>query len=488
MSDTVNAARAGERTLFISHKVGETKYNGPIVQQLSRAKKIGFGIGDLGGNLFFTIMGFYLLFYFTNVVGIAAGLAGTAVMVGKIWDAITDPAVGYLSDRTRTRWGRRRPYIAAGAILLLLAMIFLFAPYESSSQRSLFWFAALTYVAANTAYTLVNIPYGALTPELTDDYYERTVLNGYRMSFAVVGTFVGVAVVIPLVQLFGGGRIAWMGMGAVTGGVMAATQLTVVLSIREQSKPIQHSEQNVFRSYLDVLTMKTFLTALLPWTFHMTGVNVLQTSLLYYFQYIYRDEGAFQVALPILLGAAILAIPIWVRISKRIGKKWSYNIGMSIFAAGVILFFFLGHRLGVQFSYAMMFVGGLGFATHYVMPFAIVPDVVEFDYAENGTRREGVFYGMWTFSSKIGQAVGVFLSGWMLSLFGYRESIRGVPAATQSESAMLGIRLLTGPVPATFFILGVVVLSYFPISNAVYQQIMEKVHRREAEGAAPPQE
>jgi GPH family glycoside/pentoside/hexuronide:cation symporter len=118
------------------------------------------------------------------------------------------------------------------------------------------------------------------------------------------------------------------------------------------------------------------------------------------------------------------------------------------------------------------------------MPFSIVPDVVEWDYAERGVRREGVFYGMWTFSSKIGQAVGIALSGWILTIFGYQESVGGVPAATQSESAMLGIRLLTGPVPALFFIAGVIVLSFFPITNRKYQEIMEKVHRREQEAEA----
>lgn len=457
------------------------------MQQLSRGKKVGYGIGDLGGNLFFTMMGFYLLFYFTDVVGIAAGLGGTAIMIGKIWDAVTDPAVGYISDRTRSRFGRRRPYMTVGAVALFLGMILLFTPFGTTSQVGLFILATLTYCLVNTAYTLVNIPYGALTPELTEDYYERTVLNGFRMSFAVVGTFVGVAVVLPLVEFFGGGRVAWMAMGGVTGGIMAVTTLIVVFSVREHPKPRIHKQEQVFKSYLQVLSMPVFLTALIPWTLHMTGVNVLQTSLLYYFRYIYGDEGAFQIALPILLGAAVLAIPVWVRISRRIGKKLSYNTGMLIFAAGVLVFFVFGHRSGVQFSYVLMFLAGLGFATHYVMPFAIVPDVVEYDYAERGVRREGVFYGMWTFSSKIGQAVGIALSGWMLSLFGYQESVAGVPAATQSEAAMLGIRLLTGPVPAFFFIGGVIVLSFFPITNRKYQEILEKVHamERQAESGSP---
>lgn len=134
--------------------------------------KLGFGICDLGGNLFFTMMGFYLLFFMTDVVGLAAGLAGTALMVGKIWDAVTDPTVGYISDQTRTRWGRRRPYMFIGSFFLFITMVLMFTAPGYESQAQLFIWAAVMYCLLCTAYTLVNIPYGALTPELTTDYNE----------------------------------------------------------------------------------------------------------------------------------------------------------------------------------------------------------------------------------------------------------------------------------------------------------------------------
>lgn len=452
------------------------------MQKLSRATKIGYGVGDLGGNLFFTLIGFYLLYYLTDVVGLAAGLAGTALMVGKVWDAVTDPAVGLLSDRTRTRWGRRRPYMAAGAVLLLVGLTILFTRPVATSQRGIFLYVMLVYCLVNLAYTLINIPYGALTPELTDDYHERTNLNGYRMTFAVVGTFIGVGAVLPLVGLFGGGSAGWTGMGATIGTIVAIATLLVVFSVREPEHPEPAVHGKILKSYFEVLKMKTFLTALLPWAFHITGVNILQGSMLYYFRYIYGDPGGFQIALPILLVSAIVFIPIWVRISRSIGKKLSYNIGMSIFAVSVIVFFLLGHVLGMWFSFVIMAIAGTGFATQYVMPFSIVPDIVEYDFAETGVRREGVFYGMWTFTSKVGQALGIWLSGWILALFRYQESINGVPAATQPESAMLAIRLLTGPVPALFFIAGVIVLSFYPITNQVYDQIMEKIRLKATSG------
>ncbi|TVQ35773.1 MAG: MFS transporter [Spirochaetaceae bacterium] len=445
--------------------------------------KVGFGICDLGGNLFFTIMGFYLLFFLTDVVGLRAGLAGTALMIGKLWDAVSDPAVGYLSDRTSSRWGRRRPYIFVGAITLFLSMIWVFTPVRFDNQLTLFGYVALVYCILNTTYTLVNIPYGALTPELTEDFDERTVLNGYRMVFAVVGTFIGAATVLPLVQLGGGSDAGWTIMGGVMGAIMMGTALVTFFTVREQYSARVAERINVIRSYLQVLKMKPFLTALIPWSLHITGINIIQAGLLYYFGNIYGDESGFLVALPLLLLSSIIFIPIWVKISERIGKKRCYNIGMLIFAASIIVFFFLGHILGMQFSFVIMFVAGIGFATQYVMPYSMVPDIVEYDYSQTGIRREGVFYGMWTFVSKTGQAFGIALTGWVLSAFGYREPSVLVPDPLQTDAARLGIRLLTGPIPATFFVAGVIVLSFYPITRARYNEIIEIIRRREAEAS-----
>ena len=439
--------------------------------------KLGFGICDLGGNLFFTMMGFYLLFFMTDIVGLAAGLAGTALMIGKIWDAVTDPTVGYLSDRTRTRWGRRRPYMFIGSFLLFLTMIYMFTAPSFQGQTQLFIWAAAAYCLLCTAYTLVNIPYGALTPELTTDYNERTVVNAFRMSSAVVGTLVGAGLVLPIVGMADSVKAGWTLTGTVMGAIMMVTALITVFSVREPVHSGTPPRQNILKSYAQVLGMKTFLTCLIPWTLHITGITVIQGALLYYFVYLYGNETGFQLALVFLLVSAMLFIPVWTVISKSIGKKKSYNSGMAIMAMAVLVFFFIGHRIPMEYSYIIMAIAGLGFATQYVMPYAIVPDVVEYDYAENGIRREGVFYGLWTFTSKVGQAFAIALSGWTLSAFGY------IPDVPQSDLSLLGIRLLCGPIPVLFFIAGIIVLSFYPITREKYDEILEKIALRDGKEA-----
>ncbi len=430
--------------------------------------KLGFGIADLGGNMFFTLMGFYLLFYFTDIVKLPAALAGTAIMIGKIWDAFTDPVTGYLSDKTRTKWGRRRPYIFVGAILCLVGMAAIFSTPNASTPAGLFTIATLLFCFLNLAYTLVNIPYAALLPELTKDFDQRTTLTGYRMSFAVVGTVLGAAAVLPLVEAFGDPRTGWLMMGTIMGSIITVTALTTVFAIKEPVHKEKYAGTGFLKTYIETLGLKVFLLAVIPWTLFVAGTTVVQGSLIYYFKYIYNDEGLFNIALIFLLGVSLLCIPIWVLLSKKIGKKKSYIIGMSIMTIGVMLFAFLGGEGRVIFAFVLMAAAGTGLSTHYVMPHSILPDVVEYDAIKSGTRREGVFSSLWTFSSKIGQAVALALTGFILDL------VRYVPDTSLEPITLKGMRLLCGPVPAVFYIAGIVVLAAYPITRAFYDSMLRE--------------
>jgi glycoside/pentoside/hexuronide:cation symporter, GPH family len=428
--------------------------------------KLGFGIGDLGGNMLFTIVGFYLLFYFTDVVKLPAALAGTAFMIGKIWDAVTDPVTGYLSDRTRSRWGRRRPYMFIGAILSLIGMAATFGAPQINSSLGLFIFVTLTFCFLNLAYTLVNIPYSALLPELTQDFDQRTTLTGYRMSFAVVGTFIGAGAVLPLANAFSTERTGWLVMGTVMGFIIMATAMVTVFTIREPEHKEKFKGTGFIRTYIETLGLKVFLLAVIPWTLFIAGTSVVQGSLLYYFKYIYKDEGLFQLALMFLLATSLLFIPLWVQISKKIGKSKAYILGIAIMSIGVLLLAFFGGEGKVIFAFVIMAGSGIGLSTHYVMPHSILPDVVEYDAIKSGVRREGAFSSLWTFSSKIGQALALALTGIVLDLFKYQAD------AVQQPLAITGIRLLCGPIPVVFYVAGIIVLAYYPISRAYYKKMM----------------
>ncbi len=441
-------------------------------EKLTLKTKVGFGICDLGGNLFFTVIAFLLLNYLTDTVGIAAGMAGTIIMIGKIWDAVTDPVIGYVSDRTRTRWGRRRPFILFGSFPLFIAMIIMFTNPRIEGQTALFIWGVAAFCFLGLAYTLVNIPYSSLTPELTRDFHERTSLNGYRFGFAVVGTLAGAGAALPLVNAFADRNTGFTVMGALFGFAMLVTALVTFFTVREPENP-EIPTEGFFLTYLKVFKSRPFVLIMLTYALHITALTIVSGIAIYYFKYIHNDEPKTTIAMLILLATAMVFIPVSVVVSKRIGKKAVYGIGMFVFAVAIMLLFFLGHARPVTFSFAMMFFAGTGMGFTYAMPYAMVPDAIEYDYLETGERTEGAFYGIWTFCFKIGQALALGITGMVLSLSGY------VAGAAQADTALFGIRLLLGPIPAVIFGLAVFSLWRYPINEERYNEMLEKIKQME---------
>jgi GPH family glycoside/pentoside/hexuronide:cation symporter len=443
-------------------------------KKLTVKQKLGFGIFDLGGNLLFTVMGFWCLNYLTDTVGLAASLAGVALMVGKIWDAVTDPAMGFITDRTITRLGRRRPYILAGAIPMGLALWAFFTAPSFTSQTALAVWATVVLMLCNTFSTIINVPYASLTPELTDDYHEQTSLNGYRFGCAVFGTLIGAAAVQPLVGLFGGGRHGFSMTGLVLGAVITIVTLLTFFGTKE--KPHTKADlpkEGFFTTYRAVFSNKPYVILILTYMLHLVALTLLQGIIVYYTKYIYFDEGMATPAMAMLLVVAMVFIPVSVVVSKHIGKKLTYQICFITLAVATLSLFFLGHILGKPFFYGIMVLAGIGVGFNYVAPFAMVPDTILYDEVKTGSRKEGAYYGMWTFFSKIGASAAALFSGLILTLGRYVPN-----AVNQSPEALLAIRFIIGPIPCLVFIAATILVKFYPLDEKAYQELMAEKARR----------
>ncbi|MDR2096351.1 MAG: MFS transporter [Treponema sp.] len=462
-------------------------------KKLSVKQKLGFGIFDLGGNMLFTVMGFWCLNYLTDTVGLSAAFAGTAVMIGKLWDAVTDPVMGYISDRTHSRWGRRRPYLLFGAAPMLLSMWFFFTSPGIVNPLLLTVWASLTLMLVNTASTVINIPYSSLTPELTDDYHERTSLNGYRFGCAVFGTIIGAAAVQPIVGLFkpaGASRLEFLSaqrtgysvLGFILGSLMMITTLLTFLGTKEKA----HSKEDIprekfFATYRAVFMNRPYLVLLLTYALHLCGITLLQGILVYYTKYIFKPEETINLfgavlareqittpAMLLLLLTAMIFIPVSVLVSKYIGKKRTYQICFVIIASACLLIFAVGHFMGPAFFLAVMIYAGIGVGFSYVAPFAMVPDAIEYDAVKSGERKEGAYYGIWTFIAKVGQSLAVFISGFILDLGGY------IADAVQSSGAIRAIRIIVGPLPALILTGALILIAFYPLDEKTYRELMAK--------------
>jgi GPH family glycoside/pentoside/hexuronide:cation symporter len=459
--------------------------------KLTVRQKLGFGIFDLGGNMLFTLTGFWCLFYLTDVVGLGALLAGAAVMIGKAWDAVTDPMMGFISDRTITPLGRRRPYLLAGAIPMMLTLWLFFTAPQIPSQIMLMLWATGTLMLVNTASTIINVPYSSLTPELTSDYHERSSLNGYRFGCAVFGTLIGAAAVSPLVGALNGGSTqgvspeallklpgGWSSMGLILGAIMMIVTFLTFFGTKEKKHTrADLPTEGFFSTYKAVFTNKPYVILFVSYALHMTAITFLQSILAYYVKYIYTPQSeshAFTfigldlttIAMMALLLTAMVFIPVSVAVSKKIGKRKAYQICFAIIGSACIVVATVGHLLPVPFFLLLLVYAGIGVGFSYVAPFAMVPDAVEYDAVRTGERKEGAYYGMWTFISKVGTALSMLISGFILKLGGY------IPDVVQNPQAKLAIRIIIGPIPALIFLGALILMQSYTLDEKSYKKLM----------------
>ena len=429
-------------------------------RRLPVRKKIGFGIADIGGNLFFTAMGFWTLTYLTDTVYLAPALAGIAIMVAKVWDAVTDPIVGFFSDNTRTRFGRRRPYLLFGALPFGLSFWLFFTKPSFADQTALFWWALLMLCLVNTTMTFVNIPYSSLTPELTSDYNEQTSLNAYRFLCAGLGTILGAVIVMPIVNMFSSKASGFSAAGAFIGGTILITTLITFFSVRETTVLPKTGKGNVlafFSSYHSVFKNSAYTVLLAIFVLHITALNFLQGMVVYYLKYIYQAESFSSTIMGLLLITAIISIPVAAKCSNMLGKNVSYRVGLAVLCVSTMVIFFTGHRIGLT-GLALLFVcAGVGVGFAFATPWAMLPDAIA--WQPDTVRNEGCYYGVWTFASKLGQAVSTGVSGLILSAAGYRAD------TLQSPNTIFAIRLIAGPIAAAVCLSGFILIHFYPIDK-----------------------
>lgn len=451
---------------IISEKIVADSAEVPITEvcladvRLPVRKKLGFGIADIGGNLFFTAMGFWTLTYLTDTVYLAPALAGIAIMVAKIWDAVTDPIVGFLSDNTRSRFGRRRPYLLFGALPFGLSLWLFFTKPSVTGQTALFWWALLMLCLVNTTMTLVNIPYSALTPELTSDYNEQTSLNAYRFLCAGIGTIMGAVIVMPIVNIFPSKALGFSVAGAAIGGIIIITTFITFFSVRESAAPPKNGKKKTeafFSAYRSVFKNSAYTVLLAVFVLHITALNFLQGMVVYYLKYIYQAEASSSTIMGLLLVTAIVSIPVAAKCSNILGKNFSYCVGLAVLCISTMVIFFIGHRIGVIGLSLLFVAAGVGVGFAFATPWAMLPDAIA--WQPDTVYNEGCYYGVWTFASKLGQAISTGVSGLILSAAGYCADV------IQPPKTIFAIRFIAGPIAATMCLCGLILIHFYPIDK-----------------------
>ncbi len=420
----------------------------------------------------------YIPKFYTDVVGVHISALGVILMVVRLFDAITDPVIGLVSDRLRTPMGRRRPFIAVGAVLTVFAIFFLFNPPRAlGADAAGIWFTALIF-ALFLFWTVVIVPYESLGPELTFDYNERTALFSMRDGALIAGTVVAAAMPGMVKWAAGldgspeGQRQTFYILSLVYTPLILAACAWCVAVFRERPRQDNYARLQVFTWIRSSLANRPFRILLIAYTISAIGNNLPATLILYYVQYVLGSERA-DLFLVLYFVTGIVFLPMWVFLSRRTGKKAAWLASMAINTGAFFWVFFLGPGDEILYG-VLVFLSGIGFGATLAIPSAIQADVIDYDELIAGDRREGLYIGLWSIAKKLAAAVGVGAGLAMLGTSGYQ------PGLAQSDSVVMTLRILYALVPCLCNALAIVIAFSYPINEELHRQIRSGIQTRAA--------
>jgi glycoside/pentoside/hexuronide:cation symporter, GPH family len=447
---------------------------------LRLSTKLFYGVGHMALALPSTLQSIFQLFFLTNIAGLNPSLAGLVLLIGKGWDACNDPLVGWLSDRTRSRWGKRYPWIMVGAVPL---GIFFFLQWivpqfgDGSNQTLLFWYYVIVSLLYDTASTMVTLPYLALAPELAQDYNDRTSLISFQSAFTsgaamvtlILAQIVFVTVAdLPSRYLVLGGICAMLAVLTIYLGAWGIYQ-QVSRSSAVSPSPSSITGGLQLRS---LLRNRPFLCVLGIFLCFQLAIQMTGAILPYFIVNWMgmTDQVIAQVAIS---GTAMILVMllIWNRVRQRLDKRAMFLLAFPFWlAARLCIAFVQPGQIG--WLIGLVLVSAIGISACLLVPFAMLPDVIDFDELQNGQRREGLFYGVITLLQKLSLAIALFLVGKSLDWAGFIPAIAGQPLPLQPDTALLMIRWIYGPIPALIG-LGSLILAYFyPLTRQIHADIL----------------
>lgn len=437
-------------------------------------RKLGYATGDLGISISYFAVGFFFMYYLTDIVGMSPMLAGIAFFVGKMWDGINDPLMGVISDRTKSRFGRKRSYILFGSIPFGLSFTLLWMIPGAASEMTQFIMAAGSLVLFSTAYTVVVVPYMAMVPVMTQNYDERTQIAGLRTFFSILGTIFGGGAAL-LVSSFSN-EVFGLRVITISFAVFATLCLLVAsYSIKGLEKddgsggPAKHE----FTRYFTLLKEKNVLILLSLKILGAVATGCLIAALPYYTEYVLGSKGISTIGMALYVGASAIAIPAWNKLTHKFDKRRLLlisNITVALILCSIGLL--VNENAVVPFFIGCTLLG-LAMSAYQFIPYSLVPDLIDYYEYKTGERHESVFFGLWIATHQLGVAIAGLVLGVALSLAGYVGT-----AAVQSGPALLGVKLAFSAIPGFFLIAAALVLQKFEVTRKVYLEVRAALNQR----------
>ncbi len=438
---------------------------------LSTREMVAYGLPRSGSAMMFVMVAIYLSKFYTDTLLLAPAFVAWTFLIGRLWDGLTDPVMGYLSDATRTRMGRRRPYFLLSALPVAIAYFYLWSPSETLADWGLFVHLTLAYLATYTFYTVFSIPHNSLGAELTKDYHERSLLTGVREGLGLLGILVGTLLPPVFAARLGGEARGFSYLAGTVGAVTAVFILICFFSLKEKPGSRTQTPISIRKGLIALYRNRPFRTLVVAFVVVLIGNAFVPILVLYMSEYVVgMPEMAPYVIFTYIVTAAI-AIPFWLRLSRRIGKKetWSRALVLASVAFGVGTYI---HEGTWELWLLMAVFGGFGYGCSMALAPSMMADVIDLDELETGRRREGAYFGIWSFVDKSALGLAVFVGMYAIDLMGY------VPNQAQSFRVIWTLKTLYFILPAVCFATGSYLLRRYPIDQREHERIRAAIEAK----------
>ena len=444
--------------------------------KLSLKEKIGYSLGDTASHFVWDMVGFWILIFYTDTFGISAAAAGTIMLIARFWDMASDPVMGVIADRTKTRWGKFRPYILWMALpYSILAVMAFSTPNFSESGKVLY--AGITYILLMTVFTAINLPYSSLGAVMTSDSNERAGLNSYRFIFAFVGQFIVSGTALYLANYFGKGDSA------------KGYQYTLILfsiisfilfmitfkTTKERVQPPKKQKENLKEDFKNLFKNRPWVILFFVGIVSFIMFAMQNLSVAYYFKYYIGNEEGVQLFNVIGTVALIVAIPFSKPLAKRFGNR-NVFLASSLLSGLFFCLIYVPGKDDLYLIYAFNILAKMAYAPAVPLLWTMLGDTADYSEWKTGRRATGLTFSAATFAQKAGWGIGGALAGWLLAAFNFEANVE------QTQTAITGIKLMISVFPGILYMSCSILLFFYSIDQKTCMVMQEDLEaRREAE-------
>jgi len=456
--------------------------------KLKTKEKVAYGFGDFASSMFWKLFSVYLLYYYTDVFGIAAAAVGTMFLITRIWDTALDPVIGIIADRTDSKWGKFRPYLLWVAIPFGIIGVLTFTAPELSSSGKLVY-AYVTYTLMMMIYSAINVPYASLMGVMTPNIKDRTTLSTFRFIFAFAGSILVLATAEPLVSIFGKDATGvdlqkgWQFTIIVYAVIASLLFYLTFLWTRERVKPPKEQKTSLKTDLTDLGKNKPWFILLGAGVFTLIFNSLRDGSAIYYFKYYFSSQEAFQMplfdvainysTLYLVLGQAanIVGVVLAKPVSDRIGKKNTFLYAMLI--AGVLsCFFYTFGENDIFLIFSFQFLISVCAGSIFPLLWSMYADIADYSEWQTGRRATGLIFSSSSMAQKLGWTLGGAVTGWLLAMWGFEAN------TVQSEETQKGIRMMLSFIPAAGALLSAAFIVFYKLSDSFMLTVSEDLTQR----------